>query len=183
MKVRIQLISILSLLWGFLPTILDAQDSISPIQKGRLNTLEGRQLEFNTLRQEGDKLLFMNKQSLQMQELPLSQVSRIEQQTGTEAGKWGLYFAVSGLVGSTLGVLRARNTVRGWGGEVDSGTAVPIIAGLTAGSGLIGLLIGSSKRKYETVYRNSQFSFHPQRLQWGIGTHKGQTWAQVTFTF
>ena len=183
MKIRISLMALLCMLGGFFPMTLIAQDSLSPLQKGRLNTLEGRQLEFNTLRQEGDKLLFLNSQSLQMQELPLAQVTHVEKQTGTEALKWGLYCAASGFVGSTLGVLRARNSLSYLGGEIDGSTAVPIIAGITAGSGLIGLLIGSSKRKYETVYRNSQFSFRSQRLQWGIGTHKGQTWAQIRFTF
>lgn len=122
------------------------------VPKGMLTTAEGKKIEFLNLTTSPDQYSFKNVEVGKYQSLPADQVLRIQQQTGTEAGKWALYFGVSGLIGSTLGVLSAKSDAEYLGGEVDNSKLVPIVVGLTAASTLIGLAIGSGKKKYHTVY-------------------------------
>jgi len=135
-------------------TIGHAQTTLPPaaVPKGMLTTAEGKKIEFLNLTTGPEQYSFKNVEVGKYQSLPADQVLRIQQQTGTEAGKWALYFGVSGLIGSTLGVLSAKSDADIIGREVDNSKLVPIVIGLTAASTLIGLAIGSGKKKYHTVY-------------------------------
>ena len=117
---------------------------------------------------DGNKIIFTNfvfgdeshqyrdKESGKTQTIPAGNVLRIEKQTGTEAGKWALWLGLSGLVGSTLGVLQGVTDVERLGGSTEKVNVAPIIIGFTAGAALIGAAIGAGKKKYQTIYTNPE---------------------------
>lgn len=149
---------------------LGAQDNALPpsVTKGRLITAGGEKLTFSKLTTGSDLYTFSTSTASKTQTIPAENVLRIEQQTGTEAGKWALMMGGAGLLGSVLGVLSAKNDASSLGVETDNSKLMPIVLGLTAASTLIGLAIGSGKKKYKTVYTNPKYDtsahFAPIRI-------------------
>lgn len=140
-------------------TLCNAQTSELPsaVGKGRIMTTDGRKIAFTSLTTGSDSHTYKTPASAKSQTIPAENVMSIEQQTGTEAGKWGLWLGVSGLVGSLLGVLSAKTDADLYGVETDDSKIVPIVAGITAASALIGVAIGSGKKKYKTLYTNPKY--------------------------
>ncbi|MCK6691833.1 MAG: hypothetical protein L6Q97_06985, partial [Thermoanaerobaculia bacterium] len=114
----------------------------------------GQKIRFTKLIPDTDKYTYKNAETSQSQTIPADNVLRIEEQTGTEAGKWALIMGASGLLGSVLGVLSVKNNPNL---EIDDSKIAPVVIGLTAASALIGLAIGAGKKKYKTVYTNSKY--------------------------
>ncbi|MFN0014949.1 MAG: hypothetical protein ACKVU2_10410 [Saprospiraceae bacterium] len=148
---------ILFVLLAFGATLCNAQTNQLPssVLKGRLTTTDGKQIEFVNLNTGTEQHEFKRASSSKQQALPAARVLRIEKQVGTEAGTWALYLGGAGLLGSILGVLSAPTDI--YGSPTDSSADVPIVLGLTAASALIGVAIGSGKKKYATVYDNPAY--------------------------
>lgn len=132
-------------------------DQLPPqIEKGRILTADGQKITFVNLTAGGDNHSYKTAAGHKAQTIPADNVMRVEQQTGTEAGKWALWLGLSGLVGSVLGVMSANNDLESLGANKVNGT--PIILGFTAGSALIGAAIGGGKKKYKTIYSNPKYN-------------------------
>ncbi len=140
-------------------TLSNAQTNELPsiVGKGRIMTTDGHKIVFTNLTTGIDNHSYKTSDDSKSQTIPAENVMSIEQQTGTEAGKWGLWLGVSGLVGSLLGVLSAKTDADLYGVETDDTKIVPIVAGITAASALIGVAIGSGKKKYKTIYTNPKY--------------------------
>lgn len=132
------------------------------IEKGRISTADGQQIEFQNLSLNEGSYRFENKKSRSDQSVPEDQVLRIERQTGNEALMWGGALGGAALVGSLLGVKRAESTS---GFEADSESKTAIVAGLTGLGVAIGILVGSKQKKYETVYSNTEYQ---PKSRWGL---------------
>ena len=63
------------------------------------------------------------------------------------------------MIGSLATVQRGQEQIENVGGESDSGTETAIVVGFTAGMTLVGILIGSTIKEYETVYTHPEFGF------------------------
>jgi len=135
-----------------------AQENLSEQQNifknGRLRSTDGFEIHFSKLIMDQDSLTYSKLNSKVDNTIPISKVIRVEVQKGSHALEFGAALALSGLIGSVIGVAQAESSS---GGTIESGTKTNLIVGLTAASGLIGLLIGSSYKKYETVYANPKF--------------------------
>lgn len=127
------------------------------LEKGRILTTDGKKVLFTKIIAGADTYNFQTSSNSDLQTITTENIIRIEQQTGTEAGKWALWLGLSGLVGSTLGVIEAinENEIRGF--DTSKVKPVPIVVGITASSTLIGAIIGSGKKKYKTVYTNPKY--------------------------
>ena len=167
---------------------LVAQNNALPptVTKGRLITAGGEKLVFSKLATGSDLYTFTTSSTSKTQTIPAENVLRIEQQTGTEAGKWALMMGGAGLLGSILGVLSAKNDASSLGVETDNSKLMPIVLGLTAVSTLIGLAIGSGKKKYKTVYTNPKYDtsahFAPMRINLVL-TPQGRAGLAVHYRF
>ncbi len=137
----------------------NAQSSELPntIEKGQLTTTDGQKISFTNLIADPEKYSYKNTKTGQNQIMLTDRVLSIEQQAGTEAGKWALITGAAGLLGSILGVLEATGDASYYGAEVDKSKIVPIVLGITAGSALIGVAIGSGKKKYKTIFSNPKY--------------------------
>lgn len=146
------------------------------IGKGRILTTDGQKITFTHFEAGGENYTYQTGQYENPQAMPPGNVIHIQQQTGTEAGKWALWIGLSGLTGSLLGVLQAQNSINSVGGDANDVNYAPIVIGLTAGSALIGAAIGSGKKKYETVYTNPEYAGNPKPpfLKAGLSCSAGQ---------
>ena len=155
MKSKSILIALFVFNMGFI--IAQTDELPATVAKGRLFTLEGKKLEFLNLSTSAEQYTFTDMAINRSQTILPDNVLRIEQQTGTEAGKWALYMGVAGLLGSTAGVLSAINDAKYLGLKTNDVNGAPIVVGLTLTSALVGALIGSGKKKYKTVYNNPMY--------------------------
>ena len=137
-------------------TLVNAQNGEIPatVNKGRILTDDGQKIKFVSLVPGTEKYDYKLAESGQSRSIANDNVVRIEQQTGTEAGKWALVMGGAGLLGSLLGIMQA--TTRS-DTEVDNSKVAPVVIGLTAASALVGVAIGSGRKKYKTVYSNSKY--------------------------
>lgn len=127
------------------------------VGRGRLFTTDGETVQFESLTIGEVEHQFRATPGAAAHPITVDKVVRIEQQTGTEAGKWALWVGAAGLVGSALGVMQANNQNEANGFETSHSADAPIIIGLTAASAGIGALIGAGKKKYETVHTNPKY--------------------------
>lgn len=136
-----------------LSTVIYAQSNEIParVDKGRILTDDGQKIKFTNLVSAPEQYTYKMAESGQSRGIAAGNVVRIEQQTGSEAGKWALVMGGAGLLGSLLGVARASSSVDG---EVDKSKIAPVVIGLTAASALVGVAIGSGRKKYKTEYQN-----------------------------
>ena len=94
-------------------------------------------------------------------QIEADEILRIEKVTGTEAGIWALGIGVGVFFGTIVGADLAEERR----GKTSSGTELTSIIAYTAVSSLIGLIIGSTQKKYTTIYENPTYkkgsqSFH-----------------------
>lgn len=175
----------LQLILFVLITVISWNHSVAQadkIEKGRFFTTEGRTIIFQDLSMSEDTYRFKSSTNSSLQEIPAEYIVKIEQQTGTEAGKWALWCGLSGLVGSSLGVLQAKSQTPG---VESNGTS--IIFGLTAVSVLVGAAIGAGQKKYTEVkvkpstVSESGFMESRIKLDLAIGSQKGSISLNYTF--
>lgn len=133
-----------------------SQEQVTAVQKGRILTADGKKIYFRSLT-IGENSHQYRSSSNTLQQISADNTVRIEKQTGNEALKWGLITGLVGLAGSTLGALQAQNDVNSWGYKTTTINVAPIIAGVTVVSGIIGAVVGATKKKYKTVYTNPKF--------------------------
>lgn len=162
---------LLATVTAFITTLANAQTNQLPsaVEKGRLMTTDGQKITFVHLTTGSDSHSYNTPSDNKLQNIPADHVIRIEQQTGTEAGKWALWLGLSGLVGSALGVLSATTEADTYGVETDNSKILPIVFGITAASALIGVAIGSGKKKYKTIYTNPKYESTSMRAPLRIG--------------
>lgn len=134
-----------------------AQNHLTNVSKGRILTNDGYKIQFANLEFGTENHRYQLLNDHVAKEINATEVYKIEQQTGTEAGKWALWLGLSGLVGSLLGVAQANVEAPSYGAKANNSIAAPLVIGITGLSAGIGALIGSGKKKYKTVYTNPQF--------------------------
>ncbi len=151
-------VSLLAIFFALSP-LVTAQTNELPahLTKGRILTAGGEKLTFTNLTTGSGVYQFTNTANAKTQTIPADNVLSIERQTGTEAGKWALLMGGAGLLGSVIGVLSAKRDAGAYGGQIDDSKLIPIVLGITAASSLIGLAIGSGKKKYSPVYTNPKY--------------------------
>lgn len=162
----------------------NAQVQSGSVRKGRIFTTDGKKILFRNLTIGDVSHRYQSSSSNKYQEIAGDNTVRIERQTGSEAGKWALICGLSGLVGSTLGVLEAKNSTDSWEGAVEVKIA-PIIIGLTSVSAILGAVIGATKKKYKTVYSNPKYKTgnNNQRLNVDIAFHRHWKGASIRYQF
>lgn len=163
----------------FFSAVSSAQTPETPtsIGKGRILTTDGEKIKFTNFNFGSDAHNFQNPSTGKWQTIPAANVIGVQQQSGNEAGKWALWLGLSGLVGSTLGVLSAQNDAESLGVDTDQVNFAPIVIGITAGSALIGAAIGAGKKKYKTAYTNPKYETtsvpQPVRIGLTCSSHQG----------
>jgi hypothetical protein len=153
------------------------------VAKGRFYTTEGTTVKFESLTMGDLEHQYQVGTNKTAQTIAVDKVVRIERQTGSEAGKWALWLGLSGLVGSTLGVLQAHNQNNANGLETSHKADAPIIIGITAASAGIGAAIGSGKKKYETVYTNPKYGILQPHWQVNLLAYGGGGGMSLKYTF
>lgn len=155
-------------LWAFLccSVNLSAQtetttnlSSPSIIQKGRILTTEGYEILFTNLSIESGNYQYQTTKSPDFLPIEESQIIKIETQNGSEAMKWA---AGTGGAVLVLGFLRTSNPRYNL---VENETKTTLVIGTAVASALVGGLIGSSKKKYKTVYENPRYKDGYQSFQ------------------
>jgi len=143
-------------------TVFNGLAQTSSIPKGRIFTTDGQKILFTNLTIGETSHSYQGKDGGNFREIPADKVVRIEKQIGSEAGKWAMWLGLSGLVGSSLGVLQAHVNNDALGIETSNSSDAPIIIGLTVASAGIGAAIGSGEKVYETVYTNPLYAYGHQ---------------------
>lgn len=151
---------------------LSAQTPLS-VPKGRILTTEGEKIRFTKFQFDTVAHRYSEFNTGQMRSITASRVLSVEQQTGTEAGKWALIMGFAGLAGSLLGIISAKAETHALRQDNDDVNFTPIVIGITAGSALIGLAIGSGKKTYKKVYTNPKYESTSSLSQWRLGITAG----------
>ncbi len=125
----------------------------SEIEKARIYTDDGKRISVVDLTMDSVKITYHTEGSSDLRESALTNVLKIEEQSGNEAAVWGLAFGGSALLGSLLGVAEAKASMPP--GTTSTAKPVVIVSSITGVSALIGVLIGLGQKKYHTVYTNS----------------------------
>lgn len=153
-------------------TLAQSNDLLSA-KKGRLYTIDGYEIKFRSITEDGDHFLFKNKRKARVH-IKKSDVLRIEKQTGSEAWKYGKLNTVVGSLTATflIYVYRENNL---YSNIFESRrNQVFYIAGSGIVGGMIGLLIGGSQKKYKKIYDDQALkdiiknSKNPFRFKLGI---------------
>lgn len=114
------------------------------------------------LNQQGSKLTVETKKgkfSVYNQE----DVLRIDQRSGSKALAWGSYLGAFSLVETWL-ILTINDNISSLRPASYGNKNKHLIIGMTCLGTLVGLLIGSSKRKYKRVYDDPAFTFSPKNI-------------------
>ena len=122
-------------------------------QKGRIWKADGYKVHFSTVTIGKDTITYKSDHPGEEESIGVDQVIKVEIEKGSYALEYGVALGVAGFLGSAIGV-SSSNTQ---GFEPSSSSKNGIILGLTAVSGIIGAVIGSGEKKYETVYSSPEF--------------------------
>lgn len=134
---------------------------VNNLKNGRLTTTDGFLINFSKIKVEGTQLHYQESGRTFFQKVELDKIMKVEKQSGSYAGWGGLLLGGSALVGSLYGIAQAASDPFT---EIDKSKARNLVIGFTAGGILIGALIGSGIKKYETVYDNPNFDFSSLRF-------------------
>ena len=146
--------------------------------KGRFSQTNGFGVKFEKGKIVDNKFIFKDSEENKYKSIGLDEVGIIEKQTGSYAVPGGILMGASGLLGSLLGLANAQSDPFV---EVDKDSANKAIVGLTIGSALVGLLIGSGVKKYKKVYENDKFKL--SQLQLKVSWSNGNTPNLVGFKY
>ena len=125
----------------------------STFHKGRIWKTDGYKVHFSEIRIGEGSMTYTPEKSGDEQLIGNEQVLKVDVEKGSYALEYGVALGVAGFLGSAIGV-SSSNTQ---GFEPSSSSKNGIILGLTAVSGIIGAVIGSGEKKYETVYSSPEF--------------------------
>jgi len=166
---------VLSLLLSFSTLQLSAQTAPpSSVFTGRLFTTEGFEIKFKRFKMDSVAYHYQTYVGSPKKHIEADEILRIEKVIGTEAGIWALGMGVGGLLGSIVGADLAEERV----GKIDSGKAITYTIAWTAGSTLLGLLIGGTQKKYKTIYENPKYKNNSQSFHFNlIPINKGGAFA------
>jgi hypothetical protein len=121
--------------------------------KGRFLTKDGKKVVFYSLIFDGNVCKFQPKSNDSYQQVAAENIARIDKETGNRAVVWGVSMGAAGLIGGLLGQAEANSEYGSLNTE-SSSTKTTILVSTTAISALLGVLIGSAKKTYTTVYNN-----------------------------
>lgn len=124
----------------------------SSFDSGRIWKIDGYKVPFSSINIGKDTITYMAVDSTEEKTIPTNQVIKIEVEKGSEAGKWALSLGAPVFLGAIIGVQSGDSE-----GVVDSSVKTNIVVGLTAVCALVGYVTGSSKKKYESVYKNPEY--------------------------
>lgn len=130
--------------------------SDSSFGKGRLQTIDGNKIYFSSITLGQDFHEYFLKGSELSQTIDATKVRKIEIQKGSYARKVAIGYGIFGLVGS-IAFVKYWNEAMGQD-SMDGDVSTLFILGSAAGSTMVGGLVGSLIKKYETVYRNQNTS-------------------------
>jgi hypothetical protein len=119
------------------------------IRAGRITTTDARFVEFRDAHLADTEVTFDRHPGGAAEHMDLDGILRIEKQTGNNGATYALVVGGSCLVGALLGVASSPNE-----DDVDSGTKTTIVAALTGLGVVLGYIVGSGQKTYETVYEN-----------------------------
>lgn len=123
--------------------------------KGRIKTIEGNKIYFSSIILGKGVHTYKAKDSNTSQTVDIAKVLKVEVQKGSYVLEVGAGSAIFGLVGSIL-FIKLFGPIGS--DEWNSGEKTKIIAYSTAGSTIVGILIGSLIKKYKTIYSNPRYS-------------------------
>lgn len=153
-RFEVSLIIIIALVFTPFGIVTAETVAINPgasFKNGYISNIDGHKIKFSTMVLGENSITYKTKSSREEQALNLDQVFKVKIQKGSEAMLWGTLFAASGLIGSLVGL---SNTNTQGVEVISSSTKSTIVLSITAVFGLIGMAIGSTKKKYETVFTN-----------------------------
>jgi len=125
----------------------------STFHNGRIWKADGYKVHFSEIRIGEGSMTYTPERSGDEQLIGNEQVLKVDVEKGSYALEYGVALGVAGLLGSAIGVSTSNTE----GFEPSSSAKNGIILGLTAVSGIIGAVIGSGEKKYETVYSSPEF--------------------------
>lgn len=144
------LIHFVLMLLAFLlfPNFVSAQDQgrIVTLEKGKIFTSDGNLIGFQMLRQTDDHFFYQNIKG-EFIGIPKDEVNIITKQSGSYALVYGASSGVSAAVGFLIGTAVSQRVVS------DKTKRNGLIVSVLSGT-LFGLIYGSTKKKYATVYKS-----------------------------
>ncbi|MGB1242489.1 MAG: hypothetical protein ACPG49_08205 [Chitinophagales bacterium] len=140
----------------------------SSVFTGRLFTTEGFEIEFKRFQMDSTAYQYQTVSEGLIKYIEADEILRIEKVVGTETGKWVLGMGGSGLFGSMLGTELGRQRLERQGMKVDTRKTRNYIIGWTVGSALLGAIIGSTKKKYKTIYENPKYKNNTQSFHFDL---------------
>lgn len=141
------------------PCISVEQESLvkrqtSSFGKGRFLRADGKKVYFSGVELADSIFTYQPERSKESRSVSASQVIRIEVERGSYALEYGLLCGLSCLIFTSLAVASSESEASELGVEADSDLGASLVVGFTVAGGLIGALIGSSRKKYTVVYPN-----------------------------
>lgn len=143
-------------------TLIFSQDENIHLKKGRLYTVDGFEMKFLNLNQQGEKITIENHKG-KFTVYNKNEILRIDQKNGSEALVWGSYIGGFTLLESWLLVTLTKKPSYVSQREQRQQDRIVIIGSTVIGT-LLGLLIGSSKSKYKRIYDDPDFTITPNKL-------------------
>jgi len=127
---------------------LSAQDQgkLVTLKKGKIFTTDGNLIGFQMLRQTDDKFFYQNITG-EFIGIPKSEINLIKKQNGSHAFRFGLTSGASAIFGYFIGSAVSNKQV-----SVKTKKNGFIISALSGT--LFGLIYGSTKKKYSTIYKS-----------------------------
>ena len=148
------IISLLLTSYGFAVAGTGDSEKNTTYRNGRIWKTDGYKIQFSRVVIGENSIDYKTKDEDIDQTIGIDQVMKVEVEKGSYALEYGVGVAIPVLIGSAVGVSTSNTN----GIEPSSSAKNGIIVGMTAVGGLIGAVIGSSHKKYETVYGGAESS-------------------------
>ncbi len=148
------IISLLLTSCGFAVAGSGDSEKNATYRNGRIWKTDGYKIQFSRVVIGENSIDYKTKDEDIDQTIGIDQVMKVEVEKGSYALEYGVGVAIPVLIGSAVGVSTSNTN----GIEPSSSAKNGIIVGMTAVGGLIGAVIGSSQKKYETVYSGAESS-------------------------
>jgi len=151
-------------------------------KKGRFYTIEGYEVKFKSLREDGNNLIYKNSKG-KILTIEKNDVLRIDAQNGNEALRWGSISLGTGLIGAGIGAIAITRTQEIDGRTVNKKQRNAFVIGYTAFFTTVGTLMGISKKKYKTVFDNPTYSSRSKNWNFKATSIHNKPALGLTFRF
>jgi hypothetical protein len=148
------IVSLLLTSYGFAVAGSGDSGKDTTYRNGRIWKTDGYKIGFSRIVIGENSIVYKAKDTDIDQTIGIDQVMKVDVEKGSYALEYGVGVAIPVLIGSAVGVSTSNTN----GIEPSSSVKNGIIIGMTAVGGLIGAVIGSTHKKYETVYSGAESS-------------------------